>query len=225
MAKGVDLSDFIGGDSTRTHIAVSETRPEHSLRLNYDIAARTIWVTGEIEDDFGSWFQRVVWTMEQDSHEPITVWLNTPGGSVPSMFTFYDCVISTPCTVKIIGHGEVISAGVLMLACGDERYVTENCVWMSHQGADFESGGLNYKEMLARKGYWDWTMNRWNVLMARHSNRDAGYWKRITLSKAELWLLGGAAIIAEGLADGIYDPDGSLVGRYNDAPVPAEESE
>jgi ATP-dependent protease ClpP protease subunit len=214
-------------DSTVTQIRVEETQVEKFLRLNFDAATRTIWIDGEIDTEFGTWFRKMVWTLEQASHDPITVWLNTPGGDVPSMFAFYDAVVATPCEVTIIGCGEVISAGVLMLVCGDRRLVTENCVLMSHQGADFESGGLNYKEMLERKKYWDWTMTQWNYLMARHTPYDAQYWKAITSKKAEFWLLGGRAIKDHGLADDLYEPSGKLWDRFpedEDAPIlPIEE--
>lgn len=209
----------------QTQIRVAESRFDTMYRLSYDESTRTIWVDGEIDADFGDWFRKLLWNFERASLEPITVWLNTPGGNVQSMFQFYDAVVGSPCEITIIGHGEIISAGVLMFVAGDFRLVTENCVLMSHEGADFEASGLNYSEMKERKRYWDWTMSRWNELMARHTPQDAAYWKSTTSRKAEYWLLGGRAIVEAGIADAIYEPAGSLSLRYPAAPVVAEEVE
>lgn len=200
-------------DLTRLEIQAKETEFEGIIRRGYDEATRTVFVEGEIGDGYGSEFEQIMWWLERGgNHDPITIWLSTPGGDVQSMYQFYDAVVGSPCQVTTIGHGEVVSAGVLMLVCGDRRYVRENCVLMSHESGGFGAGedGLRYSEAKDRRKWEDWVTSRWNELMARHTPHDAAYWKSVTSRRAELWKLGAAEIIEQGLADGVWDPHGNL---------------
>jgi ATP-dependent protease ClpP protease subunit len=201
-----------------------ESRYAKAYRTDVDYPSRQVWL-GDIEAETGDWFRHILWAMEDSKPgTPITVWLNTPGGHVPSMFQIYDCIVGSPSEITVIGHGEVISAGVLIFVAGHKRLVTDNCVFMSHEGADFEASGLNYSEMKERKKYWDWTMSRWNELMERHTPYNAAHWKSVTSKKAEFWLLGGQAIVDYGIADGLYDPHGRL-SKFAPATPVEEEAE
>ncbi len=184
---------------------------EAMTRQGFHTKTRTIWIEGNIGEDWGAFFQQVMWWFEQESHDPITIYLQTPGGDTQSMYEFYDIVVGSPCEVTMIGHGQVCSAGVLMLVCGDVRYVMENCVLMSHEASGFGTDeGLRHSEAKERRKWEDWTVSQWNVLMARHTPHDAAFWKSITGRKAELWKLGAYEIIQQGLADAVLDPHSKL---------------
>ena len=58
---------------------------------NVDVESRTLYIFGEIEESFGDWFNITLKYLERRSHDPITIWLNTTGGSVEAMFVFHDC--------------------------------------------------------------------------------------------------------------------------------------
>lgn len=206
----------VSSEITQTKISVTENAFDTLNRLGFDLDKRIVFVDGDIDDDFGDWFRKLIWVMEQKSNEDITVWLNTPGGSVYSMYQFYDTILASPCKFTVIGHGQICSAGVLMLACAHKRLVTENCVLMSHEGADFNNADLRYSEAKERRKLEDWIMSQWNVLMARHTPYDAQHWKSITARKAEFWLLGGRAIVNYGLADALYEPAGVIAERFPD---------
>jgi ATP-dependent protease ClpP protease subunit len=185
----------------------------HIQLMDVDLDKRELYVGGDIEEDFGSWFTATLRYLENRSHDPITVWLNTPGGSVLSMFTFHDLVRKSPCEIIIIATGQVCSAGVLMLACGNKRLVTESTILMSHRGEDAIIGSL--EQMEAQMKVQKWFEEHWAELMARYTPetgpdgkpRDQRYWFQLGKKNAEWWITGGAAIIAEGLADGIYGED------------------
>jgi ATP-dependent Clp protease protease subunit len=141
-------------------------------------------------------FQRM---LDDDQEKSIRFFINTPGGDETYMLSLYDLIITSPVKIKTVGIGEVSSAGVLLLAAGHERYVSENCVLMSHQGSYSLEG--KYEDAKARMEWINWVEKRWAELMARHSGKDTSYWKRITKKEAELWILGGQAIVDAGLAD------------------------
>lgn len=191
-------------DAEVTLIHAQEAPFDLVMRRNFNEATREIFVDDGIDPDFGGWFLKVhrYLCAGVAAEKPITVWLNTGGGDVQSMFMFCDTVKNSRAPITVIGHGNVCSAGVLMLAAGHKRLVTRHVVMMVHQYAsDGESEGLRYAEAKERRKWEDWTHVRMIELMAEYSGRDVKYWKSVFDKKPEHWLLGGQEIVDEGLAD------------------------
>lgn len=70
-------------------------------------------------------------------YEPIEFYLSTPGGSLYDMFAIYDMITHIKeqgCEVKTVGIGQVMSAGILLLASGTKgsRKVGRHCRLMLH---------------------------------------------------------------------------------------------
>ena len=192
-------------DHTFVQLQSEEREYERIQRVKFSEAAREMFKDGEIDSDLGDWFTQIHrYLTHQPGGDPITVYLNTNGGDVQSMMMFIDVVRASRVPITIIGHGNVCSAGVLMLAWGHHRLVTHHCVMMVHQYAqDGESDGLRYAEAKERRKWEDWTHTRMIELMAEFSGKDVKYWKGVFEKKPEHWLLGGQAIVDEGLADSV----------------------
>lgn len=203
------------GDEIEERMVKMVPRPElaHFMDLHVNTTTREIFVNGEIGEEFGEWFLHVFRYLLTQSDEAITIWLNTPGGDMESMFVFHDLVRNSPAEVVVIGQGGVASAGCLMLACGHRRLVTESCVLMWHEwSGEFNSG--RYSELKERRQFEDWTTNHWFELISKYvkpassqEERDVSWWRRKTKMKAEWWILGGQAIIEEGFADELFFHD------------------
>ena len=56
--------------------------------------------------------------LANQNHKPIHLVISTYGGSVDEMFSLYDTIKFLPCDVYTIALGQVMSAGVLLLASG-----------------------------------------------------------------------------------------------------------
>jgi hypothetical protein len=63
---------------------------------------------------------------------------------------------------------------------------------------------------MARTKYVKWSEQHWSVLMDRYTpaevdgqRRDVAFWFNLGKKQPEWWLLGGAAIVKEGLADAL----------------------
>jgi ATP-dependent Clp protease protease subunit len=203
-----ELLTVLRGSSRNTPVPAPEF--SHIENLGVDLEKRELYVMDEIDEAFGSWFTMVMRYLEAQSHDPITIWLCTPGGSVESMFTFHDIVQTSPCDITIIATGQVCSAGVLMLACGHRRLVTESTILMSHRGEGEFSGNIEQAE--AQLKVMKWQEEHWADLMARYTPdtgpdgraRDQKHWFKLGAKNAEWWIMGGKAIVDEGLADGIF---------------------
>ena len=161
---------------------------------------RTVFITDDIDEDTYTKFVSAFKYLEQ-TDEPINILLCTPGGVVTYMFSMYDMMRSSKNEVISIGTGWVCSAGVLLLAGANKRYVTENCVLMSHAGESEMEGRVT--DIEERLKVFKWEEARWCDLMARHTPQDAAQWKQWTKRKSELWYLGGEAIVEAGLADSV----------------------
>lgn len=103
---------------------------------------RRIVISGTIREDTAAVFLEQISALEAyDISRPITVYVDTYGGSVDAALSIYDAMCACSCPIRTIGIGKVMSAGVLVLAAGDKgnRFITQNARVMMHQ----ISGGAN----------------------------------------------------------------------------------
>lgn len=195
-----DVSDFFAqlGERLATVPAPEFTHLQNS---GADFVRRRLYLD-EIGPETGMWFQQALDLLNASSAEPIRVYLNSPGGDVTAMFTIHDAIQCSASPVHVLASGQVCSAAVLILACAHRRIVTESTCLMSHAGS-MAAEDADYKVRKARRQWEDWSQSYWCDLMARYTPRDSKSWKRVTDKEAELWLLGGASIVAAGLADAV----------------------
>ena len=85
-----------------------------------------------------------------------------------------------------IGTGLVASAAVLLLACGAERYATENCWVMAHQ-AEMAAGGTEPSVASIAQVFKQFEKQRYNLL-ARHTKLTAADWRAWEKAKGEVWM-------------------------------------
>lgn len=92
---------------------------------------RRIYLIGAITDNRASNFLMALQSL--DSKEgPITVILNSPGGSTYAGYTIYDAITLAQNPVIVQGIGKVFSMAVLILQAGDLRVLTPQAELMVH---------------------------------------------------------------------------------------------
>jgi ATP-dependent Clp protease protease subunit len=95
---------------------------------------RSIIISGSISDQIVPEITASVMTFVRKSKtKPISVYINSDGGDLNAMFAIHDILRTAPCPVHTYGFGHVMSAGTLLLACGDTRYLYENALVMMHE--------------------------------------------------------------------------------------------
>ena len=128
-----------------------------SKRLNRDdvdklhdyglyIPTRTVYVGSEIYDIVegesgvdGLMAERAIKNLhilDRSNSEPITVILNTTGGSVFDGMAIYDAIKSCKSHVTVKATGSVMSMGTLILQAADKRVLSKNAIFMIHHGYD-----------------------------------------------------------------------------------------
>ena len=72
-----------------------------------------------------------------DPHADISLWINSPGGSVPAMLAIRDVMRMIPGDVSTLGFGMAASAGQFLLSAGTpgKRYALPHCEVLLHQGS------------------------------------------------------------------------------------------
>lgn len=99
------------------------------------LKTRSIMISGEINKDSADAFAQRILVLDAENTDPITVYINSPGGDVNSGFAIYDMIKFVASPVTVVGMGLVASAAALIyLAVPVERRVSlPNSTYLIHQ--------------------------------------------------------------------------------------------
>lgn len=114
-----------------------------------NLQLRRIVLSGNIREDTASYFLEQITALEvTDMGKPISIYVDTYGGSVDAALCMYDAIKACSCPIVTIGIGKVMSAGVLLLAAGDKgnRFITENTRVMVHEVSGGAFGSISEME-------------------------------------------------------------------------------
>lgn len=114
---------------------------------------RSILISGEINKDSADDFARRILVLDSESHEPIGVYINSPGGDVDSGFAIYDMIRFVSSPVSVIGMGLVASAAALIYLSvpASSRYALPNSTYLIHQPLSQLKGKAIELEIYAEK--------------------------------------------------------------------------
>ena len=107
------------------------------LRLSL-LPRRVLVLDGVLDDDNGTVLATHLITLaEEDPNSDIALWINSPGGSVPSMLAIRDVMRIIPCDVSTLALGIACSAGQFLLSAGTrgKRYALPHSRILMHQGS------------------------------------------------------------------------------------------
>ena len=108
---------------------------------SYDIYSRLledriIFVTGQIEDGMANNIvAQLLYLEAKDPAKDISMYINSPGGSVTAGFAIYDTMKYIRCDVSTICIGMAASMGAFLLSSGTKgkRFALSNSEVMIHQ--------------------------------------------------------------------------------------------
>ncbi len=108
----------------------------YSLLLNH----RIVFLTGEIDDNVASLITGQLLYLDSLNSSDISLYINSPGGSVSAGLSIYDTMKYIKSNVITIGLGMCASMGAFLLSSGDKRYALPNCEVMIHEPLGGGSG-------------------------------------------------------------------------------------
>ncbi len=115
--------------------------------------ARTLIISGEINQQLASQVIAQLIALSIESEEPIDIFINSQGGHVESGDTIHDVIRFIKPRVRMIGTGWVASAGALIYvgAPKADRYCLPNTRFLLHQPAGGVGGTASDIEIEARE--------------------------------------------------------------------------
>ncbi len=118
------------------------------------LKSRTIIASKGVDDELAASVIAQLLVLEQDDPEkPITVIVNSPGGSADSGFAIYDAMRFVKCPVRSIVMGLCASAGVMIFLGGDKgsRFATPTARFLLHQPSMRTMGQASDLEIVSKE--------------------------------------------------------------------------
>ena len=113
--------------------SVNGTR-EVSLRTRH-LMNRNVFLQGTIDSDMANQFLSQLLYLEQELEEPVTIYINSPGGEVNAGLVIYDAIQGSNLEINMICTGMAASMAAILLAGGQKgnRYILEHSKVMIHE--------------------------------------------------------------------------------------------
>ncbi|KAJ1765564.1 hypothetical protein LPJ69_001235 [Coemansia sp. RSA 1752] len=133
---------------------------------------RIIMLNGPVNDSQSSLIVAQLLFLEaEDPDKPVSMYINSPGGSVTSGMAIYDTMQYVQCPISTLCTGQACSMGSLLLAAGakGQRFALPNSSIMVHQpsgGAEGQASdiAIHAREILK-------TRERLNRIYAKHTGQ------------------------------------------------------
>ena len=172
----------------------------------YDIYSRLlqdriVFIGTAIDDTVSSLIiAQLLFLQSQDATKEISVYINSPGGSVTAGLAVYDTMQYLTCDISTYCVGQAASMGAVLLAAGraGKRFALPNARIMIHQpwgGAEGKATDISIaaKEILRLK-------DRLNEILAAHTGKDA---EAIANDTERDYFMSAAEAKAYGLVDDV----------------------
>jgi len=98
---------------------------------------RIVFIYDDITDELALNINKELMALDIISHKPITVILNTNGGSCSAGISIIDTIKRTSSPIITFINGGVCSMGVHIALSGDIRWATNISTWMNHDMSDY----------------------------------------------------------------------------------------
>lgn len=173
------------------------------------LKARVLLVSGPVSDKMMRYCTARLFAMEaKDPKAPITVMINTPGGSADSGFALYDLLRFVKPQIRTVVNGLCASAGILIHLAGDKghRFAMPHSRFMIHQPSTIGQGTASDLDITAQEVIK--LRERYNQVIAHHTGQSEA--RILEDARRDFWLSSPQAL-EYGLIDKIVE-DRSDVG-------------
>ena len=135
------------------------TKDERGVERWYDLASRMlkdriIFIDDEINSVTASSIIMQLLTRESENRDaPITIYINSPGGSISDGMAIYDVMNKVKCPIITVCLGMAASMGAFLRSCGTrgKRYCLPNSTVMIHQPLGGGRGQATEIEIIAKR--------------------------------------------------------------------------
>jgi len=157
------------------------------------LESRTIIISQSIDSQLArSIYSRLILLEKDDKKKPITVIINSPGGSADSGFGIYDMLRFVNPSVVTLTAGLCASAAVIIFLAGDKerRYALPNSRFLIHQPSTSAVGPAADLEITAHQILK--MRDQFNEIISRETGKDL---KKVTAdTNRDFWLSAKEAV-------------------------------
>lgn len=145
---------------------------------------RKLFLYGEINTEVAYELNKELVALDLTNHDPITLHINSEGGSVVACFSILNTINSLTAPIITICDCWAVSCGGLLFLAGKKRLMYKNSWWMGHDLSSENNGKTEtIKNMLkyriqVKKQFFDYIKSRCNLAKQDYDIIDRG----------ELWL-------------------------------------
>ena len=165
---------------------------------------RIIFLSGEIDDDVANLVVAQMLFLEMENPESdISLYINSPGGSVTAGMAIYDTMNYIKCPVRTVCIGMAASMGAFLLMAGEKgkRLALPNSEVMIHQPLGGASGQASDVQIRA-----EWllkTKQKMNRLISKMTGQSL---KTVEKDADRDFFMGAKEALEYGIIDEIYEP-------------------
>ena len=164
---------------------------------------REIWISGEINSELADAVTSQILHLDaEDPASEITLYINSPGGSVAAGLAIYDVMQAVTASIRTVCVGTAASMAAVLFASGDRREILKHGEVMIHD--PLVSGGIS-GSALAIQDKSDRLMAKRKVLsgiLAEHTGKSV---KQIYKVTAKDTYFGAEEAVQYGLADAVIE--------------------
>ena len=134
---------------------------------------RIIILNGEIDDNLAmNIVAQLLYLYNKNSTKDISLYINSPGGSISAGMAIYDTMNFIKCDVSTIGIGMCASMGAFLLSSGKKgkRYALKNSEIMIHQPLGGAKGQVSDISIVTKRLVS--IKNHINSILAQNTNKD-----------------------------------------------------
>ena len=184
-------------------------------RESYDLPSRLlkdriILVQGEVEDQMAtSIVAQLLFLEAQDSDKEISMYINSPGGSVTAGLAIVDTMRFIKAPVTTIVMGLAASMGTIIASSGTKgkRFMLPNAEYLIHQPMGGAAGGTQQTDMAIIAQQLTKTRERLNKILSENSGQPLEQIR--TDTERDYWM-SAEETLDYGLIDGILTQSGEM---------------
>ncbi len=174
---------------------------------SYDIFSRLlkdriILLSGEIDDNLANIIVSELLYLDSINHEDISLYINSPGGSITAGMAIMDTMNYIKSDVSTICLGMAASMGAFLLSCGKKgkRYILPNAEVMIHQPLGGVEGQATEIKIVAERILK--LKEKLNNILSKNTGKDI---KTITKDTERDYFLDSKEALSYGIIDKILD--------------------
>ena len=167
---------------------------------------RIVFLSGEINDDVANLVVAQMLFLEMENPDAdISVYINSPGGSVTAGLAIFDTMNHVKCPVRTVCVGMAASMGAFLLMAGEKgkRCALPNSEVMIHQPLGGASGQASDVQIRA-----EWLLKTKKKLNHLISEMTGQKLSQVEKDADRDFFMGAKEALAYGIIDEIYEPHG-----------------